>query len=93
MINEVDNTMTLVGLPFEYEITVTITPVILPYAFEENLNPESHTEGHDGAIVQIEREISKLWNYPTKQIVGEKIIISEFYPPEKRINVFDLRGE
>ncbi len=92
-INDVDNTMSLLGLPFEYQINANLTFEVLPYVFEENLNPENHTEGHDGAIVQIEREIVKIHDYTSSQLIGVKIIVSEFYPPEKRINVFDLRGE
>lgn len=93
VIDEVSNTMSLVGLPLEYDITVNVTSVILPYAFEEKMDPLEHTEGHDGAIIQIEREIVKKWNYETKQLIGQKNIVSEFYPPETRYNIFDLRGE
>ena len=93
VVNDITNTMSLIGLPLEYEINVTVEFEVLPYVFEEDLNAENHTEGHDGAIVQIEREIVKIHDYPSQQLIGSKTIVSEFYPPEKRINVFDNRGE
>jgi len=84
-IDVLNETLTLSGLPFEYEINVTITKTILPYVFEEDFNVENHTEGHDGAMIEIEREIINL----NGQIISSKIIVSEFYPPEKRINSFE----
>lgn len=80
-----NKTLTLTGLAFEYEINTTVTKIVLPYVFEQDFNVDNHTDGHDGAMIEIEREIINLSG--VRESI--KIIVSEFYPPEKRINSFE----
>lgn len=84
-INDEDNTMSLSGLAFEYVISINPERIVLEYDFEQDLNVLNHQTGHDGAVYNIYRTIYN----PITEETTVKIIVSEFYPPRKKIDVFE----
>ncbi|AIO18981.1 hypothetical protein KQ51_01104 [Candidatus Izimaplasma bacterium HR1] len=84
-INELTATLSLSGLPFEYEIVVEVNRTELPFITEGTLNVDSLRNGHEGVIIEVTRTI---YNLSGDIVSAETNILFEFYPPVKEI-VFD----
>ncbi len=80
MINKVDDyngTVRLYGLPFEYDIQVTIHTTEIPFVTQVTNSIDLLQEGHSGVSVEVEREIRDIYD----KVVSDEIVLFEFYPP------------
>lgn len=73
--------LNLVGLPFEYEITIDINKTELDYFEQDTNNVSLIQDGHEGRIIEVVRTIKDVYGNET-----ESLIVYEFYPPVKEIN-------
>lgn len=71
----------LIGLPFAYEIEVTYKETILPYSVQSTNNVGLVQSGLNGKVVEVVRVITDVYG----DIVYDKEIIFEFYPPVKEV--------
>jgi len=80
-IDDTNITLTLYGLEFVDDIFIEIIESIVPYATQTTSNPDYMQEGEDGMIIEVKRTITDIYDVVTY----DKIILFEFYPPEKEI--------
>jgi hypothetical protein len=76
-VDEYNGTVRLYGLPFEYDIQVTVHKTQIPYVTQETTSIDLLQEGHNGVSVEVQREIRDLYN----RVISDEIVIFEFYPP------------
>ncbi|MCF7926080.1 MAG: hypothetical protein K9L74_00695 [Candidatus Izimaplasma sp.] len=73
--------LTLHGLPFKYDIQTTIQKTELPYITEVTNTATDVRNGYNGVVIEVIRTITDI----DGEIVQNKIIVFEFYPPQKEI--------
>ncbi len=73
--------LSLYGLPFVNEIIVNILEDKIDYITQETDNDQILQIGYDGMIINVQRTITDIYD----NILYDKIILFEFYPPIKEI--------
>jgi hypothetical protein len=84
VINAVDDfsgTVSLYGLPFEYDIDVQINKTELGYITQGTQNVDLLQNGFNGVIIEVVRVTTDL----DGNVVYNEVILFEFYPPIKEI--------
>lgn len=71
----------LIGLDFAYDIEVTYNETILPYSVQTTNNVGLVQSGLNGKVVEVVRVVEDVYG----DIVYDKEIIFEFYPPVKEV--------
>jgi hypothetical protein len=71
----------LIGLPFAYDIEITYQETVLPYSIQSTSNVGLVQSGLNGKVVEVIRTITDVYG----DIIYDKEIIFEFYPPVKEV--------
>jgi len=79
--DEFNGIVKLYGVPFEYDIQVSITITEIPFITESTNNVSALQIGHNGAVVEVQRVITDVYG----NNVADDNILFEFYPPDKEI--------
>lgn len=79
--DEDNGVLTLHGVPFEYDISVIVDVQPIDYVTETTNNVVLLQQGHDGAIVEVQRVIIDVYG----ETLSDSIIVFEFYPPIKEL--------
>ncbi len=80
-IDEFNGELKLYGIPFEYEIEVTIERTEIEYITQSTNDISLLQNGYNGVIVEVERVITDIFG----NVVSTEVILFEFYPPKKEI--------
>lgn len=73
--------LNLYGVPFEYDIDITIEKTEVPYIIQTTDDLDLLQFGYNGVIVEVHRTITDINGI----VVSDQIILTEFYPPVKQI--------
>lgn len=77
--------LSLVGLPFAYDIEIEENIVEIDYITKTTTSPLLMRQGQNGAVVEINRKITDVYG----EIISDRVIIFEFYHPLPEILLDD----
>jgi len=80
-IDESNVRLSLTGIEFIDDIVVDILPTPIAFSTQTTNDENNIQNGEDGMIIEVTRTITNIYDVVTY----DKIIIYEFYPPEKEI--------
>jgi len=80
-IDEFNGNLKLMGVPFEYTITVTKDITEIPFVTQGSTDVTLLQTGYNGVIVEVTRKIVDIYGVE----IYDDLIIFEFYPPIKEI--------
>ena len=81
MIDEFNGRLNLYGVPFKYDIEVTVDQVEIDYITQPTNDVTLLQNGYNGVVVSVQRVITDVYG----EVVYDETILFEFYPPIKEI--------
>ncbi len=81
VIDEFNGRLNLYGVPFKYDIEVTVDQVEIDYITQPTNDVTLLQNGYNGVVVSVQRVITDVYG----EVVYDETILFEFYPPIKEI--------